>query len=301
MNRFHALPDNTKGALILLVAAMGFSIMAMLIKLAGQNLHVTQILLVRQFGMTALILPSLLGNFPHSLKTRRPDLQLLRIGFAIVAMLCGFTALIELPLADATALAFTKGLFVTIFAVLILKETVGWFRWGAVIVGFAGVLMMLRPGTDDFSVYGVLAIIGAASAGIVMIIIRLLSRHDHPNTIMTYQAFGVGVIMLVPGVWFWKWPSATEWIILGAIAVSGFVAQKCNVYAHKWGEASMLASLDYTRLFYATVLGWLVFDTFPDSVTWIGAGIIIAASIFTVYREHALKRERERGLEDRFG
>jgi drug/metabolite transporter (DMT)-like permease len=300
LNRFNDLPDSTKGALFLMVAALGFSLMAALIKAAGENLHVTQILFVRQAGMVVMALPAVLANFPGSLKTRRLDLQLTRVGFAIVAMLFGFSAVIHMPLADAVALGFTKGLFVTVFAVLILQERVGAYRWGAVVVGLIGVVVMLRPGTGGISLYGVYAVVGAACAGAVMVIIRLLSRYDHPNTILTYQSLGVGIAMLIPAVYFWNWPTPVEWTILLGIACVSYLAQLCNIYAHKWGEASMLASLDYTRLLYAALIGWLVFDTFPDAITWVGAGIIIGASILIVYREHKLKRASRLGLPGQF-
>ena len=284
----------------MMVAAFGFSLIVALINVAGENLYVTQILFVRQAGMVMMVSPAVVANFPGSLRTRRLDLQLARIGFALFAMLFGFSAVIHMPLADAVALGFTKGLFVTVFAVLVLQERVGAYRWGAGVVGLIGVVVMLRPGTGGFSVYGVYAVVGAACAGAVMVIIRLLSRYDHPNTILTYQSLGVGIAMLTPGVYFWKWPTLVEWTILLGIACVSYLAQLCNIYAHKWGEASMLASLDYTRLLYAALIGWLVFDTFPDAITWMGAGIIIGASVLTVYREHKLKRASGPGVSGQF-
>ncbi len=109
---------------------------------------------------------------------------------ALVAMLCGFTAVIHMPLADATAIFFAKSFFVTIFAVFILAETVGVYRWGAVLIGFVGVLIMLQPGTDNFSIYGLYSLVGAAGAAGVMILLRLLSQSDSADTIMTYGALG---------------------------------------------------------------------------------------------------------------
>lgn len=134
MQQFDALPDNLKGAAILMLAAAGFAVMTALIKLAGERLHVTQILFLRQVGMLIMVSPTLIGNFPHSLKTSRLDLQLARLAFALVAMLGGFTAVIHMPLADATAIGFAKSFFVTIFAVLLLKEQVGVYRWSAVAI-----------------------------------------------------------------------------------------------------------------------------------------------------------------------
>jgi drug/metabolite transporter (DMT)-like permease len=285
VKRFHALPDNLKGIAFLVMASVGFSTMALLIKLLGQHLQVTQILLLRQIGMLILVSPAILRNFPGSLRTSRPGLHITRIACALVAMLCGFTAVIHLPLADATALFFAKSFFLTIFAMLILGEQVGRYRWGAVAVGFGGVVVMLQPGTDNFSIYSLASLAGAAGAAGVMINLRILSQSDSANTILTWSALGVGIAMALPGIYYWQAPTPVEWGLLAALAVVSFVSQKGNIFAYKYGEASLLASLDYVRLLWATLLGWLVFEQLPGIATWIGAAIVVAAAVFTIYRE----------------
>jgi drug/metabolite transporter (DMT)-like permease len=301
LNWFHRLPDNLKGIAFLMLASFVFSLMALLIKLSGQRLHITQILLVRQIGMAIMVSPAILRNFPGSLRSERPALQLLRVFFALVAMLCGFTAIIYMPLADATAIFFAKSFFVTIFAVVFLAETVGIYRWGAVLLGFVGVLIMLQPGTDNFSIYGLASLTGAAGAAAVMILLRLLTRIESANTIMTYGALGVGVVMLIPGIYFWQRPTTTEWLLLVSIAVVSYFAQKCNIFAYKHGEASLLASLDYLRLLWATLFGFLVFGQFPGLSTWFGAAIVVAAAIFMIYRETRCKRGRAVAVSRRDG
>lgn len=282
---FHALAPNVKGALILMAAAFGFTLMVMLIKLLGSDLPVTQILLVRQWVMVSMLLPVFIKGGAAQFKTKRPDLQGMRVGFALVAMMCGFTAFVHLPLADATALGFVKSFFVTIFAVLILKETVGVHRWGAVGLGFVGVLFMVQPGTQSYSLYGGLALIAAAAAGCVMVIIRILNRYDSTNTILAYQAIGIGVIMIVPAWWQWVAPTLEQWALLLVVGVVSFFAQKLNILAYRFGEASVLASLDYVRLLYATVFGAWIFQQWPSKETLIGAAIIVLASGYTVHRE----------------
>jgi drug/metabolite transporter (DMT)-like permease len=290
LNWFHRLPDNLKGILFLLLASIALSLMALLIKLLGQHLHVTQILLLRQLGMLVMVLPAIMQKFPGSLRSNRPGLQILRLLFALVAMLGGFSAIIYLPLADATAIFFAKSFFVTIFAVLILGEVVGVYRWGAVGVGFVGVLVMLQPGTDNFSIYSLASLAGAAGAGAVMILLRILSRHDSADTILTWSALGIGLVMAAPAIYFWQPPTTGEWALLGALAVASYLGQRCNIFAYKHGEASLLASLDYTRLLWATLLGYLVFGDLPGAPTWTGAAIVVAAALFTIYRETRRKR-----------
>ena len=268
-----------------MLASVLFSLMAMLIKLLGQHLHVTQILFIRQLGMVVMVLPAIMRHFPGSLRSNRPGLQILRMGFAMIAMLGGFSAVIHLPMADATAIFFAKSFFMTIFAVLFLGEIVGVYRWSAVATGFIGVMIMLQPGTADFSIYSIASLTGAAAAAAVMIILRILSHKDSADTIMTWSALGIGLVMSIPGIYYWQSPTGTEWGLLAALAVVSYFGQRCNIFAYKYGEASLLASLDYVRLLWATLFGFLVFGHFPGLPTWLGASIVIAAAVFTIYRE----------------
>lgn len=292
-----ALPPNMRGALSLMFAALFFSLMVALIKFLGERLHITQILLMRQCVMTAIILPTILRKFPGSLSTHRPLLQILRIIFALTAMLAGFTAVIHLQLADATAIAFAKSFFVVIFAVLILGEKVGPRRWGAVFIGFVGVGVMLQPGSEAYSIYGLYALLGSASAGLVMVIIRLLSKTESTTTILTWQALGVGGLMVIPGVLLWQSPTLAEWGLIMAMGIVSYAGQMLNITAFKWGEASLLASLDYVRLVFATIIGYFLFANLPSYYTWAGATIIIAAAIYIVQREARAKPSHPKGMD----
>jgi len=240
--------------------------------------------------MLLMLSPTLIRDFPDAIHTSRPGLQLFRVCLALVALFGGFTAVVNMPLADATALGFAKSFFVTVFAIFILKEKVGLYRWTAIVCGFIGVAVMLQPGTSGYSIYGLYAIAGAAAAGLVMVIIRLLSRTESSSSIIGYQVFGVGVVTMIPAIMVWTQPTPTEWLIILGIGVVSFFAQKSNIYAYKHGEASLLASLDYVRLLFATVLGFFLFDQLPQLSTWIGAGIIVTAAVFTVYREARRKQ-----------
>lgn len=283
----------------ILAAAFGFSIMVLLVKIVGERLNVTQILIVRQIVMMLIVLPKVLNHFPGCLKTGRLDLQITRVVFALIAMLCGFYAVINMPLADAIAIGFAKSFFVTIFAIWILKEVVGIRRWMAVAIGFVGVLVMMRPGLDGYDPNSLLALVGAAAAGLVMVIIRKLSYTDKPITTLSYQAFLVAVCVALPAWYFWQPPTLLEWGLMIVIGIISYVAQMLNIYAYSWGEASMLASLDYIRLLYATFFGWLIFDTLPGTYTWIGALVIICASLYTVHRERKVNASLSRSPDGR--
>jgi len=295
LQRFHDLSDNLKGSLFLICAAFLLTVSIAFIKLAGERIPVVQILFLRQVGMLLMLSPTLIKNFPEAISTNRPGLQLFRVSLALVALFGGFTAVVNMPLADATALGFAKSFFVTLFAMIILKEKVGPYRWAAIVCGFIGVAVMLQPGASGYSIYGLYAITGAAAAGLVMVIIRLLSKTESSSSIIGYQVFGVGAVTLIPAIMVWTQPTPTEWLIILAIGVVSFYAQKSNIYAYTHGEASLLASLDYVRLLFATILGFVLFEQLPQLSTWIGAGIIVAAAVFTVLREARRKQTLTRG------
>ena len=123
-----------------------------------------------------------------------------------------------------------------------------------------------------------------------MVILRILSQSDSADTILSWSAIGVGLLMVLPGVYFWQWPNGREWALFGGLAVASYLGQRGNILAYKHGEASLLASLDYTRLLWATLFGFLVFGHVPGAPTWLGASIVVAAAVFTIYR--AARRNR---------
>ena len=285
IDRFAALSGNVRGAIWILLGAMFFSVVAALIKMIGLRLPVSEILLMRQAVMLVATLPAILHHFPRALVTQKPWHHAARVFLALVAMFAGFTAVVHLPLADVTALGFAKSFFITIFAIVFLKEIVGIRRWSAIIIGFAGVLIMLNPGAGGINVYGVLAIVGAAGAGLVMILIRYLSRFDKPVTILIYQTIFVGLLALPIALYQWVWPTPREALILLAIGLVSLLGQMCNIRAFAAGEATAIAALDYTRLLWATIIGFIIFSETPSAATLTGAAIIISASIYTVWRE----------------
>jgi drug/metabolite transporter (DMT)-like permease len=214
--------------------------------------------------------------------------------FALVGMGCGFTAIVHIPLADATAISFSRTFFITIFAILFLGEVVGVRRWCATIVGFIGVLIMLNPAGDGLNVYGLFAVAGAAGASIVMIIIRYVSRFDSPITILTYQAVFVGIAVLPFALWQWVWPSPMEWLWIVVIGILSVIGQYANICAYKDGEATVVSSFDYARLLWATLFGFVIFGAWPGPHTLAGAALIVVAAIYTMLREARKKSSSKR-------
>ncbi|MEM8838946.1 MAG: DMT family transporter, partial [Pseudomonadota bacterium] len=263
-----------------------------------------EILFFRQLFMVILVAPVIYHGLPGSLRTKSPSLQALRVVFATLAMTLGFSAFIHLPLAEATAIGFSKALFITVLAILFLKETVGIRRWMAVIVGFVGVLLMIWPpgGWSDLSgvnIWSLAALGGAAAAGLVMVVIRRLTQIDQKITILSYQALFVGLLMIPPTLYYWVTPTLEEWFWLAVLGVVSVGAQACNINAYKDGEATAVSSIDYSRLVYAALLGFLLFEEIPQINTLVGASIIIAASLYTLRREAIRGKELARAQESK--
>lgn len=283
-----------RGGIWMLLGSFFFSIMIVLIKIAGQRMHVTEVLFFRQLTMLLLAAPVILRNFPGSLISARPDLQLLRVSVAFIAMLLGFTSVIYLPLAEATTLNFAKTFFVGILAIIFLGEVVGFRRWSAMAMGFVGVVIIAWPQEGaDLNIYSLMAVGSALAVACVMTLMRTIAQIDKPVTILSYQAIGVGALMIPPTIWYWTTPTLLDLALVAAIGAISSVGQLCNIQAFKAGEASAVAPLDYARLIYALILGFFIFNEWPEPRVFLGAAIIVAAAIYTLHRERIRGQKEE--------
>ncbi|MGI9476405.1 MAG: DMT family transporter [Hyphomicrobiaceae bacterium] len=279
------LPGNVRAVLWALLAAGALAAMLAFIKLLGRGVPVVQIMLIRQSVIFLVALPVIATEFPDSLKSAQPHLQLLRVALSLVAILAGYTAIIHLPMADYAALTFSKPFFITIFAIWFLSEHVDGRRWLATGVGFVGVLIMLRPGLDGVDFYALLAIFGAACIAGVSIILRQLSRTDSPITILTYQAVLVGFLVAPFAVENWVALTPVQWGQALAVGLLGAVAQLASIRSFRAGPAAVVAPIDYTKLIWASVIGIIVFDQLPQLSSVVGGAIIVAASFYVLARE----------------
>jgi len=298
IRRFNASSDPVRALLMLFVSMICFAICVAMIKQLGQRMHVAEIIALRQIFMVLALVPAVRQAHLHSWMLRRPGLLLLRSSIAFFSILCGFTAIINLPLATATTLSFSRTFFITVFAVLILKETVGPRRIGALLIGFLGILIIARPldlvsqGLSGIDVNILLAVISAAGIGIGQIIVRIQARADSPVLMVTWQAILIGLAMAPIAYWNWVTPTWAEWGILIMVGILTSFAQWTMVNAFKLTEATFLAPFDYFRLILSALIGWLVFNEWPDSYTWLGAAIIFLSTFYIMRREASLKRKR---------
>lgn len=282
MRAWHRAPENVKGCVWLVLASLFFAVMTAAIKDVGQRIPVWEILFIRQLCVILILGPQLIQSFPSGFRTDRLHLHGLRIGFSLLAMATGFTAVIYMPLAQVTAISFARTLFITLLAVLILKEIVDLKRWGATIVGFIGVLIVVQPRFDGIDFYAGLAMISAVCVAVIMILTRILTKTESPITIMTYQSFGLTVAFAVPAIVFWETPTFLELVMMVLIGVLMSLAQYSNIKAYQHGEASAVQPMEYTRLIFAGLIGVFFFQEIPSIWTVAGSAVIFLGAVYSV-------------------
>lgn len=292
--RSDGMSDNVKGIFWALLTAALFAIAATLAKVAVTEYHVLQILFFRQIVVFLSSLPSIAKSFPQSLKTQHPGIHVLRLAGAFVALTCGIWAVAVLPLTTAITLGFAKVFFVSLIALKFLNESVGMHRIIAVIVGFMGVVVVIRPGAEGMlEVATLIPILGAIGAAVAATSVRKLSQTESTATLLVYQSLFVGILAGVPLFWLWVTPDLTGTLFLLAMGVIAAAGNWVGVKALRLGEASVVGSIEYTQLVYAAILGFLLFGEIPDVYTIVGAAIIIGSSIYIFHRQTLSKADKE--------
>lgn len=269
-----------------------FGTMAVLIRVASEQMHPFEIAFMRSFFGALAAMPLLLRGGWGALHTDRLGFYTLRCAIGTLSMLAGFWAIAHLPLAQAIALSYSSPLFVTIGAVLVLGEVVRMRRWSAVIAGFIGVIVIVRPGGDGFTAASLVALFAAAMSGAVTISIKFLSRSDPTDTIVLLTTWLWVPLTLPAALMVWQWPSAQMLPLLIAIGVLGTLGQYTWTHALKLADVSTLAPFSYLQLVFVAALAWLLFSETPDGYTALGASIVVGASLYIARREAALARQR---------
>lgn len=284
------MSNNLQAALWALLATALFTIVAAMAKIAVADYHVLQILFIRQFIVFLSVLPPVATTFPESLKTRQPHVHALRLTGAFVALSAGIWAVAVLPLTTAITLAFAQVFFVALLARKFLHEPVGVHRLSAVAIGFVGVVVVMRPGIGGFiDLNALIPVAGALAAAVAITSVRRLSQTESTATLLAYQSVFVGAMAGLPLIWLWVTPDRPGFILLVSIGILATVAQWAGVKALRLGEASMIGNIEYMKLIYAAILGYVLFSELPDVFTIAGALIIVGASVYIFHREAVRK------------
>lgn len=279
---------------IRVLAMVLLSTMFMLMKLAAhRGVSIPELVFWRQAMAVPLILIWLAGARKlATLRTRRTGNHALRAAVGTFGLCCNVAANTLLPLPEATTLSFTTPLFAVLITALVLRDTVGIWRWAAVVLGFLGVLVMAQPGSGP--PVPTLGLVAGTGAGLVISIvsfqIRDLARTEAPIACVFYFALFGGLFTAVLLPFFGREHGPAEWALLAAIGLTGTLAQMLITTALRYGQVATVVVMDYTALIWATLYGWLVFEDLPDVTTWLGAPLIIGAGLVVVWREHRLSR-----------
>ena len=288
------LPPNVQGALWLVSGGFIFTATSAMIRLLSSQIESVQTAFFRAVISVILLLPMIAAGRVQPWHSKRLAGHFWRTAMGTASMVLGFYAVSMLPLADATAIAFSQPLFSVVVAAAIAGEKVRWRRWSATIIGFAGVLVMVRPGEGSLQLGALVALANAAAVAVSILLVKRLSDSETPLMILTQFAIFSTLLLALPAIWVWRWPDLWGWVLAVGIALSATIGQYFWVQAFKSGEMSAVAPFEYMRLPFAVFVGWLVWGEMPVIWTYIGAAIVIGSALYIAHREHQLARERRR-------
>lgn len=267
-----------------------FGFMAVCIRLASSQLHPFEIAFFRNLFGFVFTLPLLLRHGWGILRTDKLPLYFFRCVIGMIAMLAGFWAIVHLPLAQAVALSYSTPIFVTIGAVLVLGEIVRARRWAAVIVGFLGVVVLMRPWSDTFHLGSLVAVLAAVMSASVAISIKFLSRTEKADAIVIYTTMIWVPLSLLPAIFVWITPTGLTWLWIVLAGFLGTTAHMAWTRALALADASLLTPISFLQVLVVGVFGWWLFDEVVDRWTVLGAAIIFAANAYIAQREARLAR-----------
>jgi drug/metabolite transporter (DMT)-like permease len=290
--RLRSLPPNVRGALWMLLGTVIWAANDVVVKTLGRTIDPFQIAFFRCFFGGLVVLPFLLASAgPLAFRTQRLGGHVVRSAAGYLSMVLGWYAIVHLPLADATALSFSRPLFLVLLAVLFMGEVVRWRRWTATAVGFLGVLVMARPGLHQVDLGLAAAISGAFCVAVVSVMIKSLTATERPATILFYFGLLSSLVAIGPALWVWRAPTLVELVMLVWIGAVGALGQYFTIRAFRIAEATVVDPFDYTRLLFATLFGFMFFSEVPDVYTLIGAVIIVGSTFYIARREAQLRRQ----------
>ncbi|MBP0463004.1 DMT family transporter [Roseomonas sp. PWR1] len=286
-----------RGIVLVLIASATFALAAAAAKAIGAGIPVAEVILFRNLFAIPLLLPVVMASGGWgALATRNPMSHAARTLFGLMGMVGAFYGYVHLPIATVTALGFTMPLFLTVLSVPLLGERVGWRRGLAVLVGFAGVLLMVRPGSEGLRGEGLavlLCLLGSVGWALAMITIRRMGEAGESSVaIVFWFAVGSAVIAGIAAVPVWVWPSPLQWALLFAIGSVSALAQVLMTSAYRSGETTLLAPFEYAGIVWTTALGAFIWAELPDGWDFAGIAVLVGAGLYIWHREVALGVKR---------
>lgn len=282
-----ATRDNPKlGICMMILSTVLFSVLWSLVKILSERYPIDEVTFFRS-ALAFIPIGVMVGTGGgwSILRTRRLSGHLWRSVLGVTSMILGFLSYHLMPLADAVALSFTSPLLVTALSVPLLREKVGIQRWIAVVVGFLGVLLIVKPGGAMFNLGAVTAMGAAVTTAFVMITIRQLNKTDKPLTIVFYFTLFSSLLTAIPLPFIWVTPTWQDWGLLIAMGVTGGTGQYFMTRAFGLAKAAVVSPFNYVGLLWAALFGWVIWSDIPQTHVFVGSAVVVASGLYILYRE----------------
>ena len=284
---------NTKsGPFYFLISVIFFSVMEILVKFLSSSYPIGELVFFRGFfGLLPIIFIMPKKKFFQNFKTKKIKLHIFRTITGCFALISIFFGLKYLPLADAISITFAAPIFATIFSIFFLKEIVGKKRWFAVLIGFLGILIILKPGTSLFSIYSIFPILFCVGFAASASLIRILSKTDKNYLISFYYTAGLTLVSLFLDPLSWKIPLFKDCLLIISIGIIGSLGNIIITEAYRKSEISLITPIKYLNLIFAIVFGYFLFNEVPEYSTLIGSVFIIVSTVIIFIRERKLNKK----------
>ncbi len=281
-----AAPDNMKGILWMAVFTLAMGIMHGCVRHVSAALHPFEIAFFRNLFGLIVVVPWLVRLGWAPLRTARLGMLTLRGVLNVISMLSFFTALSIAPLAEVTALSFSAPIFATLLAMAVFGERAGIRRWTAIVVGFVGTLVILRPGFTEVGLGAMLTVFSALLWGVCMVIIKSLGRTESAVTITLYMSLVMAPLSLIAALFVWQTPNWEQMAWLVGIGMLGGTGQLAMAEALRVAETHVIMPMDFLKLIWVSAIAYVAFAEVPEAQTWIGGVMIFGATAFIAWREH---------------
>ena len=277
-------------ALLAIGATFFGSFMGAGVKFLSDDLHPIIICFYRSLMGLILITPFVVRNNFRALQTKNMRLQIFRASINVISMICWFSAIGMMHFEKATALGFTTPLFTTVLAVLVLGEVIRFHRTAALLLGFIGIIIIIRPGYVPFEFGTVLMLIASFSFSFVLIFVKKLSATDSSITIIFYHLLYMTPVFFILSLFYWENINLNQLIIFTLMGASGLLSHWCLAQAFKMSDTTFVMPLQFTKLIWASLIGLFIFAEQPDIWTWVGGVIIFISVVYITYREAFKKK-----------
>ena len=291
-NLFRSLPAAVRGGLWMMSAAGAFTVMTALIRDVATVVHPIEIAFFRSLVNLILMLPFVVRTGRAAFRTDNHRIYLFRglVGFTF--LMTFFPGAAMIPVSDSQALIFTSPLFATVMAIVFLGETMHVRRIVALIVGFCGALVILRPGFQEVNTGAVLVLVAAVAYATSNTIVKFTTRSDHPDQTVFFLGLYTTPLIAIPAWYVWTTPSLEQLALMVAIGACATANQRFLSRAFASADATAVLPFDFARLPFAAAIGFIAFSELPDIWVWLGGGLIFGASVYIAYRETKAGRQR---------